>query len=204
MILSSRRISDKKFLVSCADPFRHQAEWLLEMLEKIEQDRGRGFLEDGASIQVGWSMVTIRREGDALVVAEPNFSGNPFRETNTDLTCTLSVQAEQNSVLKALAVKGVPVRFQDKVIISKGSLEKPRIYLERQVPEKGDSGWYIGEVDQPQSELKAIYSYQLLPLRPALLKVLALPVGYVVVFENDRIEAIVNEQNEQLRFAGIT
>jgi hypothetical protein len=72
------------------------------------------------------------------------------------------------------------------------------------VPEKGDSGWYIGEVDQPQNELKAIYSYQLLPLRPALLKVLALPVGYVVVFENDRIEAILNEQNEQLRFEGIT
>ena len=171
----TRIISNKKFFVSCADQFRQQADWLLSLLEKIEKERGAGFLEDGSSIQIGWSFIKIRREGDKLIVAEPNFSGDPFQETNDDLTCTLKVQAEQNDVLSALGLEGTPV------------------------PKSGDSGWYIGEVEQPQNELIAIYVYQLLQLRPAILQVLALPKGYIVVFQNNEIETILNEQNEPVK-----
>jgi len=169
---------------------------LLSLLEKSEKERGAGFLEDGASIQIGWSFIKNRREGDKLIVVEPNFSGDPFQETNNDLTCTLKVKAEQNDVLSGLGLEGTPVSFQDKIILSKGCLEKPHIYLERQMPKSGDSGWYIGEVGQPQNELIAIYVYQLLQLRPAIFKVLALPEGYIVVFQNNEIETILNEQNE--------
>ena len=195
MITTSRIISDKKYVVSCAVALKPQADWLLELLEKIEQTRGSGFLEDGATVQVGWSFVAIHRDGDTMKILEPNFSGDPFNELTENLTCTLSVQAEQNAVLAAFGLNGTPVGFQDKVILSKGCLEKRHIYLERKTPQKGDSGWYIGEVDQPQEELQAVYVYQLLRMRPALLKVLALPAGYVVVVDSSRVEAILNEQN---------
>src|SRR3954463_8688029 len=149
LINSSRIISQKKFLVSCAAPLKRNADWLLEFLEKIENERGRGFLEDGTTVQFGWSILTIRREGDLLLVTEPNFAGNPFRETNPDLTWSLFVQGEQNTVLQALGLEIVPVSFQDKIIFSKGTIESSHIYLHRHEVEPGDSGRYIGEVDGP-------------------------------------------------------
>lgn len=60
-----------------------------------------------------------------------------------------------------------------------------------------DSGWYIGPEDQARAlgSYEAILVYQLLALRPALMKVLALPVGYLVVCDRNRIEAILNEMS---------
>jgi hypothetical protein len=36
--------------------------------------------------------------------------------------------------------------------------------------------------------------YQLLKLRPSLLQALAIPRGYLVVFNGDEIEAVLNEE----------
>jgi hypothetical protein len=198
MITRSRIISGKRFTASCADALQPHAEWLLSLFERIEKERGSGFLEDGARIQVGWSLLSIRREGDALVIVEPDFSGNPFETSRADLTTTLSVQAQQNDVLTALGLPGTAVSFRDKIVFAKGCLDQPHIYLERQAPKPGDSGWFIGEVKKPQSELAAIYVYQLLKIRPEILKVLALPVGYVVVFRDTAIEAVLNDKNQPM------
>jgi hypothetical protein len=43
-----------------------------------------------------------------------------------------------------------------------------------------------------------IYAYELFAKRPALLRVLALPRVYLVVFEENSIADILNEKNESL------
>jgi hypothetical protein len=201
-VTSSARISGKTFTVTCADAMSPQAEWLLGLLRKIETERGFGFLNDGVRLQIGWSILVVKRKGGEYLVCEPNYAGDPFHQIQDDLTCTLSVQSEQNTLLKRLGLEGAPLTFQDKVILAKGCLKEKRLYLERKSPSPGDSGWYIGPADEPKDpvQYEAVFVYQFLRLRPALLSALALPVGFLVVFDGNEIEAIMNDQNEQLDF----
>jgi hypothetical protein len=185
------QIGAKTIIVRCDAALRPQAEWLLAYVRKTFGPDG-GKLRDGFKLQVGWSILSLREQNGQLVISEPNYRGDPFTEWHDDISCTLRVQAEQNEILALAEVEeGVPALFQDKVVLAKGCLEEKRVYLERaKDPPPGDSGWYIGPVadDEQQPKLEAIYVYNLLKSRPALLQVLALPPGYIVVFDGDDIE----------------
>lgn len=75
------------------------------------------------------------------------------------------------------------------------------IYLQRSSNcEKGDSGWYIGPVNEEDNieELEAFYAYQLLKIRPELIKVLASPFEYMIIFEKEEIQAVLNENDKDI------
>lgn len=89
--------------------------------------------------------------------------------------------------------------FDQTMIVAKGHLATPRIYLDRRAAEvEGFSGWYLGPFDeeaesiQDQDQLESFYLYELLKLRPAVLSVLNLPTDYVVVFDGAEIEMMFN------------
>jgi len=95
------------------------------------------------------------------------------------------------------------LRFCDKIVAAKNVLELDNIYLERTKGcEKGDSGWYIGPVNDEHNaeEYEALYAYELLKLRPSLIRVLTLPFEYLVIFEKDELKAVVNERNVNIMF----
>ena len=111
---------------------------------------------------------------------------------------SLLILAQQNDILNKLKITGEPVLFSDKVVYDDDCLSKKRVYLERLTDvSEGDSGWYIGNPEDKTSEtnLKALYVYQLISIRPELLSVLSLPSEYVAIFDADKIEAIVNSNN---------
>jgi hypothetical protein len=197
----SASIGEHTVVVKCATAVATQAEWLLGLIERIEQQRGGGFIRDGVRIQVGWSVLTFVQRDNELIVCEPDFDNNPFRDARDDVTCTLTVQSQQNDVLRRVGVDGVPATFQEKVIFAKGCLEgNPRVYLERTAPTQGDSGWYVGPAGDPdkREELGAVFVYQVVRIRPPLLQALALPPGYLVVFNGDQLEAVLNPHNENV------
>ena len=78
-------------------------------------------------------------------------------------------------------------------------LQLDEVYLQRARDcDKGDSGWYIDPVDETEEtdgELEAYYAYQLLKIRPSIIQVLALPYEYLVVFEKDKIKAILDDND---------
>lgn len=182
-----------------ADALAPQAEWLLKTLEGL-LDGGKR-LTEGGRVQVGWSFLTLRLRDNELVVCEPDFDGDPFSGVREDVTLTLTVIGQQNEVLARVGAAGVASSFQDKIVLLKGCLEEPHIYLERNhsAPE-GDSGWYIGPVDGHDvgGDYDAIYVYQLLRLRPELLQVLSLPPGYLIVFDGVKIKAVLDESEQDV------
>jgi len=181
----------KTIIVRCDVALRPQAEWLLGYIRETFGSDG-GQLRDGFKLQVGWSILSLREQNGKLVINEPNYYGDPFTECHDDISCTLRVQVEQNAILQLAEVDdAVPALFQDKVVLAKGCLDEKRVYLERtKNSPPGDSGWYIGPAagGKRKPALEAIYVYDLLKERPALLQVLALPPGYLVVFDGDKIE----------------
>lgn len=196
MISRSRQIGSVRVVVRCAPEFERQATWLLGVIERL--DRDEAVVREGARVQLGWMMLYFRRWNEGLVVHVPDVSRNPFLDTTDDLSLAIRVLGEQNEIIRRLEVEGRTTSFQDKVVAARGALEQPNIYLERTAnTPAGDSGWYVGALGEggPPSDLEALYCYELLSRRPALMKVLALPPGYLVVFKGDQVDAVLDPSN---------
>jgi hypothetical protein len=197
------QLSDGISLVAeCSEDLREQAQELLKKLAELNQKVPK--LKDGTTIEFGWSLLTLSDSNGELVVCEPDFARDPFHNYVPYVDHTLRVLTEQVTLLNFLGLEAANSSFRDRILISRGCLQQERIYLKRSLAEAlNDSGWYIGEVEDSKPEvttddLDIIYVYQLLILRPSLMKVLSLPPENLVVFSGDKIEAIFNESGKNI------
>lgn len=173
----------------------------LKMIE--EADERVGGLRDGTVIQFGWAPLRLRAENQELVVCEPDYVGD-VNQSVPSVNRTLKVVAKQTALLNALGVDGVTSKYNQGVVLKREVLDLHRVYMHRRRPVNDrDSGWYIGPVDDvgeppDPSHLDAIYVYRLLNVRSGLLPVMALPPEYIVVFDGDEIEAVVDPSNQRV------
>lgn len=189
----SLNVGGQEVVVNCAPQLERQAASLLELLDMLQLSGEE--LRGGETVQFGWVLLTLVERGGELVVHEPDFDGDPFTELRDDLTASLTVTAEQAQLLARLGLRSEPARFQQNVVTGKDCLGERRVYLEHKQPvAPDDSGWYVGPVEGTPQEFASIRVYELLRLRPALLQALALPQGYLVVFEGDEIKAVLDER----------
>ena len=194
MIRVTQNINGKLFIVTVESYLKEQAEGLLNIISKTEFNK----FKDNFTIQIGFTIFILKEVEEGFIILSPDYSKNPLTNITEDLTTALCIQLEQVTFLKKLNLVGETISFQDKVICAKGVLEVDNIYLERSGEcEKGDSGWYIGPVDESKEneELEAYYAYEIIRKRPSITKVLALPSKYMAVFNKDRLEAVLDEND---------
>lgn len=199
MIKRTKLIGNRLFCASCEEQLSLQADWLLDLLQRLENEKGS--LKDGSKIQVGWTILTIRQSENEAIVLAPDYNKNPFVDTTEDLTLSLFVQLKQNYCLNRMKLDGEPALFQDKFVAAAGALQTEHVYLERSNQRvAGDSGWYLGRVEGSEQDqsLEAYYVFQLLKLRPSLLQALAIPRGHLVVFNGNEIEAVLDDKDMDL------
>jgi hypothetical protein len=207
-------VGEYTVVLKCDYRLEQQAEWLLKTIGEIHKTDP---IQDGSTIEVGWSiLVLVASDTGKLIVCEPDFDEDPLEKVVDDITRTLYVLAEQNYIITethTAETAQIP-RFDQTVILKKGVLDEENIYLERSEQDdenEDDSGWFIGnsdddDIDEDEElsdeeideEYEACYVYELLAKRPALLSVLGLPTGYIVVFVGDEIDAIVDENDEDI------
>lgn len=197
-----KNIGNKVVVVQVEHELKMQVESLFNIFETIKREKWT----DGFSIQIGWSNFIVSIKGEEYYILSPDYSRNPFEDYTEDLTLALWVQLEQVHFLRKLNMgNGEDVSFSDKVVVAKNILEVDSIYLQRSGgAERGGSGWYIGPVNEEDDteELEAFYAYQLLKIRPSLIQVLALPYEYMVIFERDKVKAVLNERDEDILSGG--
>lgn len=194
MINIKRNIENKSFVINIEECLIEQAEALLDIISNIEASK----LKDEFKIQVGWNIFIVVKDVQEYKIVAPDYMKNAFVERTDDLTISLWIQLEQCALLNELKLIGEMISFQDKIVCAKGVLSLDNIYLERKkTHDKGDSGWYIGPVDEMinTDELEAYYAYQLLKIRPSIIKALALPNGYMAVLDKDELKAVLDEND---------
>src|SRR5699024_7244943 len=191
-----KTLRDKVIIMSAEKELEPQMESLFMIIENLNS----GEIIDGLSFQVGWSIYYLKEMEDRqFTVISPDYSNDPFEGVTDDLTIALWVQLEQVHFLRKLNIEGLSIKFSDKIILSKGVLELENIFLQRAGDvEQGDSGWFIGAVEDDNTELYAMYAYQLLKIRPELIQVLALPNDYMVIFEGKEVKAVLNENDQDV------
>lgn len=207
-----RVIQGKTVLVQCDKRLEPQAEWLLKSIEDVSEE-SESPIGDRWTLELGFSvLVLIAREDGVLVVCEPDYDEDPMESAVEDVSRSLWVVVMQNEVCEVTetsAYMSIP-RFDETIVIRKGALEEERIFVQRDEPDNSngsdlhDSGWYIGGADDDEEgsenpeDYEACYVYELLESRPMVLSVLALPANYVAVFDGEDIEAIYNDEDENV------
>ena len=195
----STRIGERTLAVNAGDALAPEAEWLLETIRGV-YERG-GELKDGTTVEVGWTVLTLKERDGALVVCEPDYAHDPFAGLKEDVSLTLLLLGQQNDVLKRVGAEMVPARFDEKVVVAEGVLAARKIYLHRQPKTSDDdSGWYVGYFDGPEGDpaYQSLYVFEVLKERRDLGRVLGLPFGYVVVFDGDQIIGIQNDREQEV------
>jgi hypothetical protein len=197
----ARELRGRLLVASCDPDLQEQVNSLLRMIE--EADEHVGGLRDGTVIEFGWAPLRLRAEHQELVVCEPDYAGD-VHQFVASVTRTITVVAEQTALLDALGVEGVAARYDQGIVLKRGVLDLGRIFLHRREPVSDrDSGWYVGPADDSgeppdPGQLDAIHVYRLLNIRPAWLRVMALPPEYIAVFDGDEIEAVVDPSNRRV------
>lgn len=197
------QVGDIALSLQCADALDRQGESALRSLQGLA-GKGKG-LTDGLRVRMGWSMFTLKKQGNELAVCEPDFAGNALQGVRPDVTLTLQVLALQASLLHKLRLRdrSTDTRFEDTLTCARGCLADDDLYLRRGKPTPGDSGWYLGSVrgaergDDP-SLFETLYVYQLVQKRKGLLQALLLPEDYMVVFQRDQVVSVFDPSNTEV------
>jgi hypothetical protein len=141
--------------------------------------------------------------GRELTIGEPDFSGNALKNVVPEVDRTLRIIKAQAAICKLAGTVGPETYFDQTILVAKAHIKTPGIYMDRRETNNANvSGWYLGPVgasDAPtENDLELLYTYQLVSLRPALLKTLCLPVNYLVVFDGDRINKLFDAKGHNL------
>lgn len=205
MEINKSIINGINFYVSADKSLISAVQVLFRAIEVIPIETVR----DGYKLEIGFSVFIFIAVNDGYKITAPDYLNGPFFNTTDDLTIDLWILLEQTELLKMYGIEGVSTRFDDEIVIAKNALENSIISLQRYSDlGKGESGWCVEAIEEkPDETFKTIatkdyesfYVYQLLQKRPSLIKVLALPYEYLVVFDGDEINEILNEKNESIR-----
>lgn len=158
-------------------------------------------LRDGMVVEFGWAPLKLVAEGDALRVCEPDYDAGAGR-FRPQVDTTLRVLAQQAAVAQATGARPLAARFDQIVHVATDALTAERIGLVRRVPvDDSDSGWFIAALDSDTSAVtesagQAMPVHRLWRDRPAVLKLLALPLAYSAALQGQTIIKVLDDQGQ--------
>lgn len=194
-------ICEQEVTVVCKPSQANMARDLLIMLGSISRNRE---LRAGMRVRYGWSVLILRENSTGgLIVCEPDFEGDPIHGSRPEVDTTLEVIERQTAVTERCGVTPVDVGFEQVMVVGRKALAESCVQLYRATPsDAADSGWSIqieGAAPSDESgDFSAIRVFELLSVRPSLLAVLALPLGFAVVFQGDRLMAVFDPEGKEL------
>ena len=196
-------INGKRISLTCREEWRSTADFLVGIL--LEEERAGNVLADGSIIQIGWGFYKFERQGPELRMVTFNYVGDPFSETEEDLSLSMRIFHEQTELLEAAKVRdqAVTTSFQDSMLVKRTAMKAPTVYLQRLEPMvEGDSGWYMGVVgeegsDDPKDYVR-IHTYQLLSFCEAGLALMPMPLGTIGLFQRGQLVEVVDQENRTL------
>ncbi|NOJ76942.1 immunity protein Imm33 domain-containing protein [Myxococcus xanthus] len=195
-----REVQGRRFAVFCDERFERQAKGMLNVLERMAL-QGSAF-KDADVFNFGGIPFSLRSAGEDLVVSRPVIDGAAVFGPGDDLSPLLLLLLRQISFAKKVGTAPEQVNLQDKVIVEEDCLSEAHVYMERatDVP-PGDSGWFVGFASEVERDriLKSYRIWQLLHIRPSIVGAMALPSGFLVVWDGEAVLSVL-DSNENERW----
>lgn len=167
-------------------------------------------LADGIRIGFGWMPITLHGKGRELVLCEPDFEGDPGEDLREDVSATLQVSVMHALVAELAGASPMEARCWQTVLVARGALGQEYVVMHRnEEPTDDHSGWYVGPLDPREidrvaasEDYELLPGYEILSLRPHLVKAMCLPVKYMAYFRGDRITRITDPEDNEVFTTG--
>jgi len=177
---------------------------LLDYCAKLE-DKEPG-LSDGTRIGFMWSMLTLREQGDALVLCEPAFGRHPFSELSYDVSFTLqtAVMIQLLHSITELPYSGCT--FAEGMAMSPEAMlsEELTLYRLHETNDEHITGWVAGADSKASAEaLLKSGQFSMLPtaalvgLRFSVVKTLSLPAGCAVTMQGHKLVSVLDPNGKE-------
>jgi hypothetical protein len=161
-----------------------------EIREHVLQHLATRPTKDGETVEFGWFVFNVVKEGGRLDVRTLDF--RQMASFTRDFTLVDEIHAEQMRLLDEAGVEPCPCRLWDSAILSKSYYPgHPKAYAVRDFEPEGTlAGWYIGIEDDPldvsgPENIVAQSLYEVSIKDRRFLPIWLLPVGYTVAFDGD-------------------
>jgi hypothetical protein len=190
----------------CSDELNSTAQILFDLMTH-QMDRGAK-LKEGIKVNFGWTEFRVVDVNDVFVFQELNFDSDPESEFRDDLDYSLSCYRRQQLLIDALGIgRWDPARFSETVMAEHGSIAASRIVAKRIADPEKRSIWLVclettarGKqeitVERLQNSFEQIPVWCLSDVRPALFDALALPVGFQVLIEDNRVVQVTSDDGQ--------
>lgn len=194
-------INNKKLEIKCKDTQKNTADFLMKIIDQAQLKYG--ILESGKTVQIGWCIYKVIKDNDIYKVYVCDLKNEPLKNITDDLSYALDIFLRQASILNKINEKSPKdTSYSDTMIISKKALSVTQRFMLRQENNGKDSGWYLGALDEEESDQKEdyikIYTYQLIDICEKVIDLLQLPVGTLAIIDNDIIKSVVDENDHQI------
>ena len=212
MITFEAKINDRIVRMYSNYPLKNAVGAIFRTLTQIESEGNTDIFDSKFVLGFGWSFFYTSerkdKDGNTFYVVETNdYKKNPFKDRTDDVTLALMAQNMQVEAVGMSQVKPEVTTFRDTILVLKEAMNATDVYMNRTEPSKnGDSGWYFGLLNDPNEEnhkpedyLK-LYSFELFKFRSEALRVLQLPVGTVAVFHDNDMTALVDGNDNPMKF----
>ena len=212
MITFEAKINDRTVRMYSNYPLKNAVGAIFRTLTQIESEGNTDIFDSKFVLGFGWSFFYTSerkdKDGNAFYVVETNdYKKNPFKDRTDDVTLALMAQNMQVEAVGMSQVKPEVTTFRDTILVLKEAMNATDVYMNRTEPSKnGDSGWYFGLLNDPNEEnhkpedyLK-LHSFELFKFRSEALRVLQLPVGTVAVFHDNDMTALVDGNDNPMKF----
>lgn len=113
---------------------------------------------------------------------------------------TRTLGQQDRAALAALPGERLPLDPAERLIVGRGTVESPTIYLERvEGRGPGDSQWYVGPAEGRMPEaIDAVAAADFLAVRPDLRDALTLPKGSLIALGTTGVLAVLDARDEDL------
>lgn len=158
---------------------------------------------DGLALRVGWAAYQLKETDFGYQIWAPTRDTGVDIEFGPDASRALWVSTWQEATVARAGVEREPVLFDQRIAYEKRALFAPDISIGRFADrDNHDSGWFLGltGASEPAAfeDLASIDTYQLTTIRPAAMKLLALPSGTVASLSGETVNAVLDAQGNAL------
>ena len=196
-------INNKNITLKYNKELNNAAIFFIKILEDL--DKEENVIYENHTIRNGYMLYKVEVDNNDYKILTIDINNNNLDSFTDDLSNTFNYFQRQIDIINQTKISSnlvIDTYFDEDMIISKQSLNNKKLYMLREEKSGNDCGWYLGAVGEQKTnnpdDYVKIKTYRLKDICDVAIDVLQLPVGTLVIIDNNKIIDIVDKNNNKL------
>lgn len=196
-------INNKNITLKYYKELNNTATFFIKILEDL--DKEENVIQENHTIRIGYMLYKVVLEDNNYKLLTIDLSDKTLNTFTDDLSVSLNYLFRQSDIINKTKINGnqiLDTYFDEDMIISKQTLNNKKLYMLREEKNGNDCGWYLGVVGEQKTnnpdDYVKIKTYRLKDICDVAIDVLQLPVGTLIIIDNNKIIDIVDKNNNKL------